>query len=121
MAGSIEGGKKAAATNKDKFGKDYYKKVGALGGKAKVPKGFAISGKAIEAGRKGGTISRRKPTVKKVNAPKDSKVTTEMGEKYEEVITDISAPRWLANTATRLGHFIPGRRKAEPTSNRDRR
>ena len=58
MAGNKSGGAKTAErlTSKDP---DYYKKIGAMGGKAKVPKGFAISGLASEAGRKGGAISRR--------------------------------------------------------------
>lgn len=34
--------------------------VAVLGGRTKVPKGFAISGKASEAGKKGGKISKRK-------------------------------------------------------------
>jgi len=42
MSGNKLSAKKAAATNKRKFGADYYKVIGALGGKAKVPKGFAV-------------------------------------------------------------------------------
>lgn len=59
MAQTLEGSKKTAATNKAKYGEDYYARIGALGGLKKVPKGFAISGKAVEAGKKGGHISRR--------------------------------------------------------------
>ena len=33
MAGTIEGGKKAAATNIAKYGKDFYKKMGQKGGR----------------------------------------------------------------------------------------
>ena len=33
MAGSIEGGKLAAETNKAKYGSDYYAKIGAKGGR----------------------------------------------------------------------------------------
>lgn len=34
---------------------DYYRKIGAIGGRALVPKGFASDrGRAMEAGRKGG-------------------------------------------------------------------
>jgi len=32
MAGTISGGKQAAATNKQKYGKDFYSKIGKLGG-----------------------------------------------------------------------------------------
>lgn len=61
MAGTIEGGKATAETNKRKYGEDYYKKIGAMGGKKLVPKGFATMDKAklAEIGRKGGLISRR--------------------------------------------------------------
>lgn len=34
MAGSVKGGKLSAQTNKTRYGKDYYKKVGKMGGKA---------------------------------------------------------------------------------------
>lgn len=61
MAGTKAGGQAAAATNKSKYGSDFYSTIGAQGGKVKVPKGFATNQKlASEAGRKGGTISRRR-------------------------------------------------------------
>lgn len=62
MAGTKAGGLKAAATNKALHGEDFYKLVGAKGGKAFTtkPKGFACSHeRAVEAGRKGGSISKR--------------------------------------------------------------
>lgn len=34
MAGTVEGGKKAAKTNQEKHGKDFNKRIGAKGGKA---------------------------------------------------------------------------------------
>lgn len=33
MAGTKEGGKAAASTNKTKYGSDFYAKIGAMGGK----------------------------------------------------------------------------------------
>lgn len=54
MSGTISGGKRTAATNKERYGENYYRMVGKLGGKVKVPKGFAITGLAREAGAKGG-------------------------------------------------------------------
>lgn len=60
MAQTKDGAKKASATNIRKYGEDYYRSIGAKGGKAKVPKGFAKNRKlASEAGRRGGLISRR--------------------------------------------------------------
>lgn len=61
MAGNKWGGRKATQTNLKKD-PDHYAKIGRIGGSAKVPKGFAVMDKekVSEAGRKGGTISRRK-------------------------------------------------------------
>lgn len=64
MAGTKAGGKRAALTNKTKYGADFYARIGGSGGAKKVPKGFAKNKQlAVEAGRKGGSISRRKKTV----------------------------------------------------------
>jgi general stress protein YciG len=73
MSGTVSGGKLAAKKNKEKFGEDFYKKIGAQGGKAtNVPKGFAsdltgydgLTGKqrASVAGKRGGKVSKRKKT-----------------------------------------------------------
>jgi len=60
MAGTIQGGKAAAATNKAKYGSDFYAKIGAKGGKLGKTGGFAANRElAREAGRRGGRISRR--------------------------------------------------------------
>lgn len=63
MPGNKEGGKKTAKTNYKRYGKDFYARIGAMGGSAKtnVPKGFAAMDpeKRKEAGRKGGQRSRR--------------------------------------------------------------
>ena len=109
----------------------YMQQLGAAGGKKGTTGGFAYA-KAnyskddprhpANSGRKGGKISKRGPTKhRKVSAPKDSKVTKELGEKYEEVISEVHAPRWLRDTASRLGHFVPRRTKTESASTSDRR
>lgn len=38
---------------------NYYSTIGTIGGKRKVPKGFAINGNASKAGKIGGRISKR--------------------------------------------------------------
>lgn len=60
MPGTIVGGVKAAATNKKKWGKDFYKRIGALGGQKSKGGGFAANPElAREAGRRGGLKSRK--------------------------------------------------------------
>lgn len=62
MPGTIAGGKKARETNYQRHGKDFYRRIGSLGGRVITdkPKGFAANIElAREAGRKGGKISRR--------------------------------------------------------------
>ena len=60
MAGNIEGGKKAAATNKEKYGKDFYAEIGRKGGRNGHTGGFAANPELARiAGRKGGRISKR--------------------------------------------------------------
>ena len=70
MAGTIDGGRMAALTNKLKYGKDFYKRIGHLGGTSgKHNGGFASlkrgkdgltgSERAKIAGAKGGRNSKR--------------------------------------------------------------
>jgi general stress protein YciG len=60
MAGTKAGGKAAAATNKAKYGPDFYSKIGAAGGKKGHTGGFfANRDLARIAGARGGRISRR--------------------------------------------------------------
>ena len=62
MSGTKAGGAKAAASNKAKYGEDYYQKMGAVGGSIKgLKKGFAAMDreKVRAAGAKGGKISKR--------------------------------------------------------------
>lgn len=69
MAGTKAGGRRAAFTNKDKYGADFYARIGASGGKKGRSGGFASSKvgadgltgreRAALAGRAGGRVSRR--------------------------------------------------------------
>lgn len=68
MSGTKLGGLKAAETNKEKHGEDFYREIGRKGGRACCAKGFAANRElARSAGAKGGAVSRRgKPhTLKK--------------------------------------------------------
>lgn len=61
MSGTIAGGKKAAITNKLKYGQSFYKVQGAIGGSVKNPtKGFGGNRELARiAGKAGGLKSRR--------------------------------------------------------------
>ena len=60
MAGTKEGGTKAAITNKLKHGSDFYVRIGSKGGKNGHTGGFAANQElAKRAGSIGGKISKR--------------------------------------------------------------
>lgn len=66
MSGTREGGQAAAATNKLKYGDDFYAIIGARGGSTKTtePKGFAAMTKQQRsaAGKKGGSANKKYST-----------------------------------------------------------
>jgi len=67
MAGTRNGGLKAANTNREKYGKEFYAQIGRKGGKNGHTGGFAANpALARIAGAKGGRISRRGPAKKSV-------------------------------------------------------
>lgn len=61
MVGTQLGGRKASMTNRQKYGQDFYRRIGAKGGAVKTPTGgFAANRElARSAGAKGGRNSRR--------------------------------------------------------------
>jgi uncharacterized protein len=63
MAGTKDGGRAAAATNRKKYGSDFYAKIGAKGGRNGHTGGFAAGeegrARARKYGAVGGRISRR--------------------------------------------------------------
>lgn len=72
MAGSTTAGKKAAITNKEKHGDDFYKNIGAIGGKKGKTGGFWYKKYVLgdveavkAAGKKGG--HQRNRTYEKAN------------------------------------------------------
>lgn len=67
MAGTKQGGLKAAATNKAKYGDNFYARIGRIGGKNGTTGGFAANRELARiAGRLGGKISKRGPAKIKV-------------------------------------------------------
>jgi hypothetical protein len=68
MAGTVEGGKAAAKTNIEKYGADFYRRIGQIGGRKGRTGGFWANRELARiAGAKGGRISRRGPV--KVDNP----------------------------------------------------
>lgn len=68
MAGTKAGGKKAAASNKAKYGKNFYADIGRKGGKAGHTGGFAADPElARRAGAIGGKKSKRGPAKNKIS------------------------------------------------------
>ena len=82
MSGNKIGGQKAAETNKRLYGKDWYAKIGQIGGRNGHTGGFAANPElAREAGRKGGKISRRGPS-KNSSRIKNEREIAEYAKKY---------------------------------------
>lgn len=60
MAGNREGGKKAAQTNIKRYGEDFYRKIGSMGGKKGRTGGFYQNPELARiVGARGGRKSRR--------------------------------------------------------------
>lgn len=68
MSGTKAGGLKASITNIKLHGADFYKRIGAIGGKNGHTGGFASDRElARAAGRKGGKASKRGPAKRNSN------------------------------------------------------
>lgn len=61
MAGTREGGLKAAATIRRKKGKGFYAKIGRKGGKAEVEKGFSMNRELASIAGSRGARKQRTP------------------------------------------------------------
>lgn len=92
MAGTKLGGLKAHKTNLERHGKDYYARIGHLGGTtpSNKPKGFAAmpTEKVQAAGRKGGKISKR------------GKTKNPRAQSFDHGIRGIERPRKEVNEQT---------------------
>lgn len=91
MAGTRNGGLKAAATNKAKYGDRFYANIGHKGGKNGHTGGFAsmTHERVAECGRKGGAISKRGPA--KHPHLRDDDVTIRKAEERKRLRAEIRA------------------------------
>lgn len=87
MAGTKAGGVKAAATNKAKYGEDFYRELGRKGGRNGHTGGFAANPELARiAGSIGGKISKRgKAKGNKSAEEKLSKAARKEVAEYEKI------------------------------------
>lgn len=91
MAGTREGGIKAAKSNKLKYGKDYYAKLGKLGGHNGHTGGFAANPELARiAGAKGGKASKRGKSLTEKQKHAIAKREQKRIEKLEKVCESVS-------------------------------
>lgn len=75
MSGTKAGGLKALKTNKERYGEDYYKTIGASGGRKSRGGGFAANPELARiAGAKGGRNSKRGASKKQTSATETTKI-----------------------------------------------
>lgn len=98
MPGTKAGAAKAAATNKAKYGENFYKEIGKKGGSVSTPEGgfgsknigpdgLTGSERAKIAGSKGGKISKRGPAKPKTQVKKPVAVKPKTAE--DKLIEDL--------------------------------
>lgn len=104
MPGTVAGGLKCAATNKAKYGDDWYKKIGAIGGRNGIGKGGFASNHTLAqlAGAKGGRLSRRGKSPKTIENIRRAKELREHGITIKNIavtmqVTESTIYRWLAD------------------------
>lgn len=108
MSGNKLGGLKAAATNKEKYGPDFYREIGRKGGHNGHKGGFAANPTLARlAGAKGGRLSKRGP------ATKPNKTSTlymrEMKKKYKDTTVGDVLNGHVAIDVTDKVHFVKGK------------
>lgn len=91
MSGTLDGGRRASETNKKKYGEDWYKRIGAVGGRASTTGGFAANPELARiAGAKGGKKSKRGPNITdRARKVKKAKQMSARGATYEEMSKEL--------------------------------
>lgn len=107
MAGTIEGGRKAAKTNKLLNGEDFYARIGRKGGKNGHTGGFAFNPElARKAGAKGGKASRRGPASKVMKHEESMLLLYAKGTSMADIARELDLPYYV------VSYYFRKRRKA---------
>ncbi len=92
MSGTQRGGQEAAKTNVKRHGKDFYARIGAMGGKKSRGGGFAANRDlARKAGALGGRISRRRKVVADTQLTNVTQVTATQQKPADQNDFDLAA------------------------------
>ena len=98
MAGTVEGGRKAAKTNKALHGDGFYARIGRMGGKNGHTGGFASNPElARKAGAKGGKLSRRGPTMKMKEYEQSMLLLYAKGTSMADIARELGLPYYVVN------------------------
>ncbi len=93
MSGSVTGGLKAAAVNK-KRDPDFYRKIGAIGGRNGRTGGFASNSKLAKlAGARGGHLSKRGKDPKRTMRAKRAQVLYKEGWTIEQLTNEFNVTK----------------------------
>lgn len=93
MSGSVAGGKKAAAVNMTKD-PDFYRKIGAIGGKNGNTGGFASNPKLAKlAGARGGHLSKRGKDPKRTMRAKRAQALYKEGWTIEQLTNEFNVTK----------------------------
>lgn len=115
MSGTVTGGRKAAATNKELYGKEFYQRIGRIGGERGHTGGFASNPELARiAGAKGGRVSKRgsgSSTVKKIEPRRETIISLyEEGKSIPQIakrfkISQETLRRWARDNIEGYGQY----------------
>lgn len=104
MAGTAAGGLKAGETNKKKYGKDFYREIGAIGGRNGHTGGFAANPKLARlAGACGGRNSKRGKDPERALRVKRAKTLYKEGWTIEQLMNEFNITKSTVFTYLKEG------------------
>ena len=107
MAGTVEGSRKAAETNKKLYGEGFFRRIGSKGGKNGHTGGFASNPElARKAGAKGGRASRRGSASKAMKHEESMLLLYAKGTSMADIARELDLPYYV------VSYYFRKRRKA---------